>query len=1302
MFSKSKLIVVVLLFFTLNFNTYVSAGELIKFKDIGNHWAKSQIEKWMEQGKVSGYDDGTFRPDKAISRAEIVTILNNFLEIKNTTNKKSSFVDVQLSDWYYENIALAEGLGYISGYSGNIFKPNNIITRAEVASILDKLLKLGKITSSKPSQSNHVDVKNFGDIDQIPLWAFSSVDNVIKNGLMQGYPDNTFGAERPITRAEAITVFDNIFSQKNNDIPTPTSPSPTTPTSSDSSNGGEGDTTPPIVQITSPTVTGTTYTVSTPTITVSGTAWDNISVDGVAYSLTVSGVTYKQGTAIGTTNWSVPDLQLQQGNNVVTITAKDLSGNTTSKSISIIYTPTSIIIDTLAPIVQITSPTVTGTTYTVSTPTITVSGTAWDNVTVDSVAYSLTVSGVTYKQGTAFGTTNWSVPDLQLQPNLNILNISAKDPSGNSTNKSITIYYVQDGDSPFIQIFDQAKVVTKSNLTVTGMVYDTLPITKVSYELQVTGLNNATYRGIAEGTNKWSIPNLELQPGNNLIGVTAVDSIGDTFTDSITITYDDGIKRPQVINNPSLNFSVSFSATGVASDTTAVVPADITQYLGGSQGVFGQIEFNTRSQFDTATLVFNYDPSLLQNTNPKDLRIFFYNTKTGKPELLNNETVDPINHTVSATTTHNSIYILGDINTWANNWLKNTYRSTKLDLVFVIDSTGSMQWNDPNRYRVSGTKDVIDKLGSEDRAAIFKFTQYATLLKEFTNDKDSLKNATDQIDANGGTNINAGVRAGLELIKKDGRIDATKYIILLTDGSNDPPAPFDSTLLDLAKSLGVKIHSIGLGNSVDTTFLKNISDTTGGDFYLSKDAQQLSDIFKKTGGKINVDPHPVQYKPAIVLIHGINSDSNAWGAKTWVNNSNNAAQGYSMLQPIHDKGDTGTFIQDTSNSFTRKTYQKGTTISLEQPDAHFIDETKIDPNRLVNYLFKQGYKPNNNLFVFDWEANDHIYDAAKKLDAFLQNISKFLNEKSEVNIWKDGRPQFILVGHSAGGLVSRMYTENFMETDPNKAHIEKLITLDTPHWGSQLANNPGPCQSVLGDLNRNQSYLYYNDKDPSTGHVGCRPWATLGDQVHDELDKFHNSKSYQLIMKIKPEYKKIEEEYLGIVPPRVKDMNTEQLKDLNWSEEEYYRGVSLNPKYHQTTKYYAVGAFTYDYTEFGWNWTTRKFVNYQPVVIPVDPKIKTDGQIKDFVKESIKNNVDKRYHLFVDDPTSELFFGDNIVTIGSQFGIPSDAQRNKEKTVDSIKFNDRALIIGRNKEVWHSKIEYVRQVFDKILSWINQ
>ncbi|ADQ41898.1 transglutaminase domain-containing protein [Caldicellulosiruptor acetigenus I77R1B] len=202
MHSFRRMVAVIAIFAFLFSFILPIASVQAAFKDINqNFWAKSLIEKWSDTYQVvKGYSDGTFKPSQFISRAEFVKLLANVIgEISIDTG--TNFKDVKKTDWYYS--ALNSLSRYISGYSDQTFRANKNITREEAAVICAKVFAVDQESNSKV-------LSTFKDEKDISSWAKSYIASLVEKGYIKGYPDNTFKAKRFITRAEALSILDNM------------------------------------------------------------------------------------------------------------------------------------------------------------------------------------------------------------------------------------------------------------------------------------------------------------------------------------------------------------------------------------------------------------------------------------------------------------------------------------------------------------------------------------------------------------------------------------------------------------------------------------------------------------------------------------------------------------------------------------------------------------------------------------------------------------------------------------------------------------------------------------------------------------------------------------------------------------------------------------------------------------------------------------------------------------------------------------------------------------------------------------
>ena len=165
--------------------------------DIQGHWAQNTINKWVDKGDISGYPDGTFRPNNMITRAEFVVLVNNAMGY--TKSGYAYFSDVPSHYWGKNAIQTGVAAGYISGDGNGIFRPNDPVTRQEAAAMISRILDL---------KQNESRAYRYTDSYAISNWAKGVVGAVSDAGIMAGYPDGSFGPNRVLTRAEAVLALD--------------------------------------------------------------------------------------------------------------------------------------------------------------------------------------------------------------------------------------------------------------------------------------------------------------------------------------------------------------------------------------------------------------------------------------------------------------------------------------------------------------------------------------------------------------------------------------------------------------------------------------------------------------------------------------------------------------------------------------------------------------------------------------------------------------------------------------------------------------------------------------------------------------------------------------------------------------------------------------------------------------------------------------------------------------------------------------------------------------------------------------
>ena len=150
---------------------------------------------------LNGYSDGTVRPNGNITRAEVATIFFRLLtdEVRDANlTYGNTFTDVPNGAWYNAAVSTLSSMQIINGYTDGSFRPNQNITRAELASIIARFAEL-KNTSGV----------YFTDIDG--HWAAENICLAAANGWITGYSDGSFKPNRPVTRAETVTMINRVL-----------------------------------------------------------------------------------------------------------------------------------------------------------------------------------------------------------------------------------------------------------------------------------------------------------------------------------------------------------------------------------------------------------------------------------------------------------------------------------------------------------------------------------------------------------------------------------------------------------------------------------------------------------------------------------------------------------------------------------------------------------------------------------------------------------------------------------------------------------------------------------------------------------------------------------------------------------------------------------------------------------------------------------------------------------------------------------------------------------------------------------
>ncbi|MDP5338691.1 MAG: S-layer homology domain-containing protein [Nodularia sp. (in: cyanobacteria)] len=157
-----------------------------RFSDVpSNYWAAQFIQQLSERGVIAGFPDGSFRPEEAVTRAQFAAMINNAFQ-KSSQRQAINFVDVPSNFWASNAIRQSYTIGFLSGYPGNRFEPNQNIPRQQV------LVSLANGLNYSPTANTQTILQSFSDSFNIADWARSPIAAATERRIVVNYPNVQF------------------------------------------------------------------------------------------------------------------------------------------------------------------------------------------------------------------------------------------------------------------------------------------------------------------------------------------------------------------------------------------------------------------------------------------------------------------------------------------------------------------------------------------------------------------------------------------------------------------------------------------------------------------------------------------------------------------------------------------------------------------------------------------------------------------------------------------------------------------------------------------------------------------------------------------------------------------------------------------------------------------------------------------------------------------------------------------------------------------------------------------------------
>lgn len=175
------------------------------YRDIADHWARSEIVRLSSRGVVNGFSDATFKPNQAVTRAQFATMLLQAMratgsKVATTYTGKATFRDMSKRHWAYHNLGVAYQLGILKGYPKNEMKPDQPISRAEMAVMI---ARARNVLLYNRGTSNYQDVPP-------SHWAAPAIEALTARNWVSGY-GTTFKPQGRATRAEVVVLLSKAY-----------------------------------------------------------------------------------------------------------------------------------------------------------------------------------------------------------------------------------------------------------------------------------------------------------------------------------------------------------------------------------------------------------------------------------------------------------------------------------------------------------------------------------------------------------------------------------------------------------------------------------------------------------------------------------------------------------------------------------------------------------------------------------------------------------------------------------------------------------------------------------------------------------------------------------------------------------------------------------------------------------------------------------------------------------------------------------------------------------------------------------
>ena len=149
---------------------------------------------------ILGYPDKLFKPERQVTRAEVATILYRIMSLQKNPSINIRYNDVDPNFWAANYIEAVGQIDLFKGYGDKTFCPDNIITRAELSAVISRYLHLKNV---KPMEIHFSDITD--------SWAVGEIEEIYRHKIITGYKDGTFKPKNGMKRSEMVTMINRLL-----------------------------------------------------------------------------------------------------------------------------------------------------------------------------------------------------------------------------------------------------------------------------------------------------------------------------------------------------------------------------------------------------------------------------------------------------------------------------------------------------------------------------------------------------------------------------------------------------------------------------------------------------------------------------------------------------------------------------------------------------------------------------------------------------------------------------------------------------------------------------------------------------------------------------------------------------------------------------------------------------------------------------------------------------------------------------------------------------------------------------------